>query len=91
MQNDSNVENIKYEKIINWIDGKLIAIRSDARFQSRAASIFSNAPLALIQASLTAEENILEQVKERLVEHAEMTTHDLKINDDIDENTLPFI
>lgn len=82
MRDHSNLENIEHEKIIDWIDEKIFLIQSDERFQSKPASIFSNAPLALLQASLTAEKSILEQVKEKLIK-AEI--------DEVDDNELPFI
>ncbi|WP_252717713.1 hypothetical protein [Acinetobacter seifertii] len=67
MQNDSNLETTQNESVIKWIDEQILLIEADERFKSKPASIFSNAPLALIQTELSAKRIILVEIREKLV------------------------
>ena len=54
------------DKLKEWVDEQIKEIDKDERFHYKPADVFSNAPLALIQVSLTSRMQILKKVKEML-------------------------
>lgn len=53
-------------ELLKTIDEKISEIENDARYKDRPASVFSNAPLALIQTEMKTQVKTLKWVKEQL-------------------------
>lgn len=51
-----------------WIQEQIDQIEADERFRDRPASIFANAPLAIIQSQLQTKRQTLCEVREKLME-----------------------
>lgn len=65
------------EKInLEWINQQIKTIEEDSRFQATPASLFSNAPLAVIQTELNTQHKLLIKVRE-LVESQQNKLNDL--------------
>ena len=53
-------------ELLKTIDEKISEIENDDRYKDRPASVFSNAPLALIQTEMKTQVKTLKWVKEQL-------------------------
>lgn len=56
------------KNILYWIQEQIDQIEADERYKDRPASIFSNAPLAMIQTELKVRRQTLIETREKLME-----------------------
>lgn len=55
------------KKFLYWLQEKIDQIEADERYRDRPASIFSNAPLAIIQTELKVKRQTLIEIREELI------------------------
>lgn len=59
---------MQIQNLLYWLQEQIDQIEADERFRDRPASIFSNAPLALIQTELETKRRMLYEVREKILE-----------------------
>lgn len=60
------------KELIEFLNHEISEIENDSRFKAKSATVFSNAPLALIQCSMTAQSLTLRKVL-RFIEEQQKT------------------
>lgn len=76
------------KSLLHFIQDRIDEIETDPRFKERPASIFSNAPLALIQTELKSRRQTLIAIREIILED---NSNGSPNANSIDPNELPFI